>query len=321
VHIDRGQLHIRLHTSDDALLGPPVITSFSVPLNSSRKARQMSTLEDLIAEVSVTKRLVSVANDRGGLIALVADAGREGQPGEESYSYASFAATVESAAAGLAWRGLRPRDIVGILVPDAVSFAVAVHAVRAAGGVPSPVDASLCAAETAGQLAESGARMVITAPPLAQAALAAADRSWVRQVFSFADAPGTTRFSDLLGIDVIRPSRGRPEDIALLPFSRGSDGRLRPAPVNGREFVELLDRADQQARITGHDVVLTLPPCGDGLSYALLIDGALLRGATVVAVQEHELPAGAAAHHGTVAIVPPGRGVVVPPAVRVLEAG
>jgi len=280
----------------------------------------MSTLEDLIAEVSVTKRLVSVANDRGGLIALVGDAGREGQQGDESYSYASFAATIEAAAAGLAWRGLRPRDIVGILVPDAVSFAVAVHAVRAAGGVPSPVDAALCAAETAGQLAESGARMVITAPPLAQAALAAADRSWVRQVFSFADAPGTTRFSDLLGIDVIRPSRGRPEDIAILPFSRGNDGRLRPAPVNNREFVEQLDRADQQARITGHDVVLALPPCGDGLSYALLIDGALLRGATVVAVRKQELSAGAAAHHGTVAIVPRACGLVIPPAVRVLEA-
>ena len=79
------------------------------------------------------------------------------------------------------------------MVPDAVSFAIAMHAVRAAGGVPSPVDAGLCAVETAGQLAESGARMVITSPPLAEVALAAADRSWVRQVFSFADAAGTTR--------------------------------------------------------------------------------------------------------------------------------
>ena len=203
----------------------------------------------------------------------------------------------QAAAAGLTWRGLRPRDVVGIMVPDAVSFAIAMHAVRAAGGVPSPVDAALCAVETAGQLAESGARMVITSPPLAEIALAAADRSWVRQVFSFADAAGTTRFSDLLGLDMIRPSRGRPEDVALLPFSRGQDGRLRPAPVTHREYIDSLDRADQMARITGrrprarHAAVRrrTRPT-------RRFVDCALLRGATVVAVRKQEIAMAAIAH-------------------------
>ena len=232
----------------------------------------MSKLDDLIAEVSVTKRLVSVATDRAGLTALVGGPGPEGQPGGGCYSYASLATTVQAAAAGLTWRGLQPRDVVGVLAPDVVGFTLAMHAVRAAGGVPSPVDPSLCAVETAGQLAESGARMVITAPPLADTALAAVDRSWVRQVFSFVDAPGATRFGDLLGLDMIRPSRGRPDDVALLPFSRGADGRLRPVPVSHRELVEFVDRADQGAGITSRDVVLALPPVGDGLDYAAHVD-------------------------------------------------
>lgn len=281
----------------------------------------MSKLDDLIAEVSVTKRLVSVATDRAGLTALIGGPGPDGQPGAGSYSYPSLATTVQAAAAGLTWRGLRPRDVVGVLAPDAVGFALATHAVRAAGGVPSPVDSALCAVETAGQLAESGARMIITAPPLADTALAAVDRSWVRQVFSFVDAPGATRFSDLLGLDMIRPSRGRPDDVALLPFCRGQDGRLRPAPVSHRELVELIDRADQGAGITSGDVVLAMPPVGDGLHYAALIDSALLRGATVVAVRRHELAMAAAAHHGTVAIVPEDAGTDVPGSVRVIGVG
>lgn len=281
----------------------------------------MSKLDDLIAEVSVTKRLVSVATDRAGLTALIGGPGPDGQPGAGSYSYPSLATTVQAAAAGLTWRGLRPRDVVGVLAPDAVGFALATHAVRAAAGVPSPVDSALCAVETAGQLAESGARMIITAPPLADTALAAVDRSWVRQVFSFVDAPGATGFSDLLGLDMIRPSRGRPDDVALLPFCRGQDGRLRPAPVSHRELVELIDRADQGAGITSGDVVLAMPPVGDGLHYAALIDSALLRGATVVAVRRHELAMAAAAHHGTVAIVPEDAGTDVPGSVRVIGVG
>jgi non-ribosomal peptide synthetase component F len=240
------RIHSGVHIFADAPSSTEHLVSFPDGAQP-RKGTHMSKLDDLITEVSVTRRLVSIATDRAGLTALVGGPGANGQPRGGSHSYASLATTVQAAAAGLTWRGLRPRDVVGVLVPDVVGFTLAVHAVRAAGGVPSPVDVNLCTVETAGQLAESGARMVITAPPLADTALAAVDRSWVRQVFSFVDAPGATRFSDLLGLDMIRPSRGRPDDVALLPFSRGLDGRLRPAPVTHRELVDLVDRADQAA--------------------------------------------------------------------------
>jgi acyl-CoA synthetase (AMP-forming)/AMP-acid ligase II len=281
----------------------------------------MMKLDDLTAEISATRQLICAAADRVGQIAFVGGARPDGGPGGESYSYASFASTVQAAAAGLTWRGLRPRDVVGVMVPDAASFVIAMHAVRAAGGVPSPVDAALRAVETAGQLAESGARMVITSPPLAEGALAAADRSWVRQVFSFADAAGTTRFSDLLGLDMIRPSAGRPEEVAVLPFSRGQDGRLRPVPITHREFIDALDRADRTAGISDHDLVLAMPPTGDGLAYTTLVDCALLRGATVVVVRKQELAMAAIAHQGTVAIVPSDMVASVPEKVRALPVG
>jgi non-ribosomal peptide synthetase component E (peptide arylation enzyme) len=120
---------------------------------------------------------------------------------------------------------------------------------------------------------------------------------------------------------MIRPSAGRPEDIALLPFSRGQDGRLRPVPVTHREFIESLDRADRTAGITGQDLVLAMPPVGDGLAYTTLVDCALLRGATVVAVRRQELAMAAIGHHGTVAIVPRDCVLAVPEKVRVLPVG
>ena len=280
----------------------------------------MSKLVGFAGEVSVTERLVCAASVRADATAVVGGAWRDGRASGEYYSYGTFAFLVQAAAAGLTWRGLRPKDVVGVIVPDAAGFALAVHAVRAAGGVPSPVDPALCAAESAGQLAESGARMVIASAALAAVALAAADRSWVRQVFCFGEALGTTPFAELLGTDIVRPSRGRPDDVALLPFSRGVDGRLRPVPVTHSEFGRRLGLLDRRAGISETDVVLATPPVGDGLDYALMLDCALLHGATLVVVRTQELAAAAAERAASVAIVPRGWRGVLGGQVRILRA-
>lgn len=82
-------------------------------------------------ELTVTQRLLGMAGARGGHRALL------GGGVARTYNYGDLAATVQAAAAGLASRGLQPRDVVGIYAPDAACHALAVQAVRAAGGIPS----------------------------------------------------------------------------------------------------------------------------------------------------------------------------------------
>ncbi|HUA28849.1 MAG TPA: AMP-binding protein [Streptosporangiaceae bacterium] len=248
-------------------------------------------------EVTVTQRLLAVAPSRGERRALVQDAAGQ------SYTYAELAVTVRAAAAGLAWRGLQPRDAVGVYVPDVTCYVLAVHAIRAAGGVPTPLAASLTVPEMAGQLADCGARMLLTAPPLAAAALAAADRSWVRQVISFGEAPDTTLFSSLLGMGSLRPATGRPHDPALLPYTRQADGVLGREPLSHHDLSGLLRKLENDAGIGEEDVVLAAPPVGDGRCYTALVDHALLCGATVVSAPADDLAAAADLHHGTAIIV------------------
>src|SRR3984885_3019760 len=119
-------------------------------------------------DMTITQRLIGAAAAYGCRPALVA---RRPPPGR---SFAELASTVQQAAAGLAWRGLRPRDVVGVYVPDAASYVLACHSISAAGGIPSPVSAQLSIPEIASQLADCGARMLLTAQPLATAALAGA---------------------------------------------------------------------------------------------------------------------------------------------------
>ncbi len=263
-------------------------------------------------ELTVTERLLGMARARAGHRALV------GGGEARTYSYGDLAATVQAAAAGLASRGLQPRDVVGIYAPDAACYALAVYAIRAAGGVPSPIGAALTVAEIAGQLADCGARIMVTGPPLAAAAQAAADRSWVRQVISFGEAAGATTFDALLGTGLVLPAKARPHELALLPYARKPDGMLGAVPITHHDLADQLRRLDVEAGICARDVVLAAPPAGDGRAYTALLDHAFTSGATIVAVRPDEIAAAASAHQGTLAILPGGHRAGAPDQLRVL---
>jgi acyl-CoA synthetase (AMP-forming)/AMP-acid ligase II len=271
------------------------------------------TLPDLRAEeATVTGRLLAAARAHDGHRAL---AGGVAGP---AYSYGELAVTVQRAAAGLAGRGLRRRDVVGVFVPDAACCALAIGAIRAAGGVPSPIGPGLTVTEIAGQLADCGARMLLTGPPLTGAAQAAADRSWVRQVICFGEAAGATPFDALAGAGGPPPGDARADELALLPYSRQPDGALAPVAVTHHDLIEQLDQLAVGPVIRGRDIVLAGPPVGDGQAYTVLLDHALTQGATVIAVPDGQMQAAAAAYGGTVAIVGGGSPVSAEAGLRVL---
>lgn len=260
----------------------------------------MSIMPAPSAEITVTHRLLTSALGRGAHPALA------GGSATRAYSYADLAETLQCAAAGLAWRGVRPRDVVGVYVGDAAAYVLACHSIRAAGGTPSPVTSGRTVTEIAGQLADCGARMLLTSQPLAAAGLAAADRSWVRQVISFGEAPGTMPFTSLLSAGSLPPTGVRPHDLALLPYTRRADGELRPTGLSHADMTSELIRLSADAAISDRDVVLAAPPAGDGRSYSICLDHALLHGSTVVATATGELAAVASEYHGTAVIVPFG---------------
>jgi acyl-CoA synthetase (AMP-forming)/AMP-acid ligase II len=273
------------------------------------------TLPDLRAqEATVTGLLLAAARMHDGHRALA------GGVAGAAYSYGELAVTVQRAAAGLAGRGLRHRDVVGVFVPDAACCALATGAIRAAGGVPSPIGPGLTVAEIAGQLADCGARMLLTGPPLTGAAQAAADRSWVRQVICFGEAAGATPFDALAGpgADEPPPADARPDELALLPYSRQPDGTLAPVAVTHHDLIEQLGKLAAGPVIRSRDIVLAGPPAGDGQAYTALLDHALTQGATVIAVPDGQMQAAAAADGGTVAIVADGSTVSAETGLRVL---
>jgi hypothetical protein len=275
---------------------------------------------------AITERILERAEEAGYRAALI-DA-----PEGTVTGWPRFARTVREAADGLRRRGLADGDSVGVFVEDAASFAIAVNAIRAAGGIASPIRSDASTAEVAAQLNACGARLLITSVPLADLAAEAADRSRVRQVYAFGEAPGTTPFNSLLdgakhgadtrGVDKYGADTQHGADTRGADTQHGADmrgGDEQDGADTHRGDTHRAGGADEQAGLTcldgwtglSHlDVVVAGPPCGDGQVYTSLLDLTLLTGATIVAAPVPLITAAMRVYKGTAAIVP--RGVDVP---------
>jgi AMP-binding enzyme len=324
-----------------------------VELKISAGAGIEADLRTLHAEApqrAVTEHILALA-DQAGYGAALIDAVAQGHAEVAVITWPQFAHMIRAAARGLSRRGLREADTAGIFVDDAVSYAVAVHAVRAAGAIAAPVRPAQSAADIAAQLKERRARLLITSAGLADLAIQAVERCWVRQVYAFGEAEGTTPFGSLLQT----PRHGQLQANGTTSYngSNGHNGHARgpapvghaagPAPAQAPDLPGLApdgirpdeigldglgpDRAAPQLirrpvpRLTRRDVVVVAPPCGDPDAYTSLLDLALAAGATVVAAPLAQVTAAVGVYKGTAAIVPRGTDVPGLPAGRVLAVG
>jgi len=263
----------------------------------------MASAEIPPADVTVSERILALAPGRNGRPVLIDSASGF------VISYSSFAATVRAAASGLMRRGVRPGDVVGVYLAGPVSFALASHAVRVTGAVPSPMIPATCPHAVAARLAACDARMLITDGALACAAQDVAEQSRVRQVICFGHASDTTRFDALLNTGTMRPVPRTATDLALLAWASAPTAAPQPVRVTHGELGAELRRLAAHAKLAAWDIIVAPPPCGDGRGYSALLDFALAVGATVVgapSTDPGDVLAVARSHRGTVAFVAPG---------------
>jgi acyl-CoA synthetase (AMP-forming)/AMP-acid ligase II len=273
---------------------------------------------------AVTEHILALA-DRSGYEAALVDAAYA-----TVTTWPQFGHTVRAAGRGLARRGLQDTDTVGVLVQDAASHAVAVHAVRAAGAVAVPLQPTATVADVAARLKARRARLLITSAALAELAVQAAERSWVRQVFAFGEAAGTTPFGSLLeaakyghhdhGADPLDPGGStwpEADDVAGHILDQAGVTSVARAAFGpeGRHGDE------HRPWLTSRDVVVATPPCGDPNAYTALLDLALAAGATIVAAPVGRVTDAVRSYKGTAAIVPHGTEVPGLPAGRIFTVG
>src|SRR5262245_1548503 len=139
-----------------------------------------------IPEVTLTAFVLQRARQLGAKPALI-----DG-PSGRTITYAQVPGLVARVAAGLAQRGLRKSDRFAIFSPTLPEYAAAFHAVATLGGVVTTANPLYTARELANQLNDSGARFLLTAPPLLATAREAAGQSKIEEIFVFGEAEGAT---------------------------------------------------------------------------------------------------------------------------------
>ncbi|MDH6247630.1 AMP-binding protein [Mycobacterium sp. OTB74] len=119
----------------------------------------------------------------------------------------AFLSAVQQAAGALHQRGVRPGDVVALMLPNRVAFVVALFAAWRLGAVVTPISPTLVPAEVAYQVTDAGAVVLVV------------DRDTETDipVLHVDDMGGEPRTAD--------PVVGRDDELALLIYTSGTTGR------------------------------------------------------------------------------------------------
>jgi acyl-CoA synthetase (AMP-forming)/AMP-acid ligase II len=151
---------------------------------------------------------------------------------ERSVSYGEFDARTDAVAAGLADLGVRPGDVVSVMLPNSLEFLEAWWAILKAGAVFGPINPAFTAPEAAYVVGHSQAVAIITdgdrAATLAGARAAPAS-SPLRHVISV-DGGGDVAFESLADSGAQVPASDRlRDDLAALLYTSGTTGKPKGA--------------------------------------------------------------------------------------------
>jgi acyl-CoA synthetase (AMP-forming)/AMP-acid ligase II len=242
-----------------------------------------------IPDVSLTALILGGGHRFGDKAALV-----DAVTGE-TITYSGLRASALEGAAGLAGLGIGVGDVVALLSHNQPRFAIAAHAVMAAGAAVTPVNPLLTPNEVAKQLTGSRAKMMITSEEAAGKAVEAAEAAGVEHVIVIGRHGDLPRLADLIagragdaGDAVARPGIDPDTTIAALPFSSGTTGLPKGVMLTHRNLVANLLQNQAGWQLTSDDVLAGAIPFFHIYGFTLILNAALLVGATVITMPRFE---------------------------------
>jgi acyl-CoA synthetase (AMP-forming)/AMP-acid ligase II len=238
-----------------------------------------------VPDSDVTSFVLEHAAERGDEAALI-----DGPTGRQ-LTYGELASTVRSFAAGLAERGFGKGDRLGVYMPNIPEYAVAFHGATSAGGACTTVNPLYTADELARQLADAGARVLLTVPPFLDAARDAAAAAGVEDVVVVGEAQGATPFAELLADPADAPDVeiDAENDLAVLPYSSGTTGLPKGVMLTHHNLVVNICQTQAGFPIEPDDTLIGVLPFFHIYGMTVIMNQGLRAGATIVTMPRFEL--------------------------------
>ena len=206
----------------------------------------------------------------------------------QTISYAQLAHMVERMAAGFAEIGVKPGDVVALHSPNTVLYPVVFYAASRAGAVVTTLNALTTAKDMAGQLADSGATLVVTVGALLPTALEAAGE---RPVWTCDRVEGHPSVQDLLTSTGPVPDVqvDAAEDVAVLPYSSGTTSLPKGVMLTHASIGVNLRQVAALRGMTPDDRIIAILPFFHIYGMTALMNLPLQAGATVVVLPRFDL--------------------------------
>jgi acyl-CoA synthetase (AMP-forming)/AMP-acid ligase II len=212
-------------------------------------------------------------------------------PTGRGLTYGDLEEQVRALAAGLADRGFGHGDVLGVFMPNVPEYAVVFHGAAAAGGMCTTMNPLYTAREVAQQLADSGARMLVTVPAFAEAAREAAAETRIDSVFAVGDGGDLAPLAELYGAPANAPEAviEPPTDVAVLPYSSGTTGLPKGVMLTHRNLVANLCQVQAGFPLGADDVLIGCLPFFHIYGMTVIMNQGLRAGATIVTMPRFDL--------------------------------
>jgi acyl-CoA synthetase (AMP-forming)/AMP-acid ligase II len=205
-------------------------------------------------------------------------------------TYGELRAQVKRVAAGLAELGICKGDVVALCSPNSPEFAIAFHAVLRLGAILTPVNPVNTAEELAHQLTDASAKLFISTAALADKVRAAIEASTrAIELITIDETPGSRSLASIArDADPPAVTIDPATDVAVLPYSSGTTGLPKGVMLTHRNLVANLVQIDAVERRDLGTLIGVLP-FFHMYAQAVILNFALMRGATVVTLPRFEL--------------------------------
>ncbi|MFI1996658.1 long-chain fatty acid--CoA ligase [Actinoplanes sp. NPDC020271] len=183
---------------------------------------------------------------------------------QQTITYGELDARSDAVAAALTARGIRPGDRVALQLPNIAEFPIAYYGILKAGAIVVPLNVLMRTPEIAYQLADSGARLLITWAGLIEDAGKVAAEAGIDDCYAAGPVPpGAARpFSELTtATDEPFPLAERnADDTAAIVYTSGTTGRPKGAELTNLQLYLNADVPGRLFELQPDDVVIAALP-------------------------------------------------------------
>jgi 4-coumarate--CoA ligase len=216
-------------------------------------------------------------------------------------SYSELDLAVRRFAAGVAASGLPTGSVIGLMAPNRPEFAVVFLGAAMAGHVITTINPTYTEREAREQLADSGARMLITTVELVSTGRAAAAGTAVTELLCLGDdgadgaaadgaeADGVRPWTQLMGPPLAEQVPVDPDDTVALPYSSGTTGLSKGVMLSHRNLVANVAQTAAPAQIGDDEVLVAVLPMFHIYGLEVLMNTGLRVGATIVTLPRFDL--------------------------------